>query len=298
MAPRPQVHDPESGSWGLKAWSAAVARLWHLVSLLLVLGFSNACFADTTITVTAAAKPSTVFLKPGQITTTYSAVVNHDYLARGEGNFEPGGASDGAIFVSIKDVFGRTLVAQQVQVLHTRSSNIAEERTPDQSVVWTNPTAQFVDVSAYGTILYASGNGRTNPARPTSGEYFETTVAAAKTVVSGGDDPNGGVPTVPGGSPSVPVVATKAAREVHAMIISGASTVSEAVNLSNCRLVGGLALLGRRSAQPPPSESTWPSGLTIVADPDLLRGRKVPPITPNLIDVRIVRDRISDQPSP
>jgi hypothetical protein len=45
--------------------------------------------------------------------------------------------------------------------------------------------------------------------------------------------------------------------------------------------------------------SAWSPGLEIIPDYALLTGKKIPPVTPNIIDVRIVRqDMTADFPSP
>jgi hypothetical protein len=45
--------------------------------------------------------------------------------------------------------------------------------------------------------------------------------------------------------------------------------------------------------------SAWSPGLKIIPDYVLLTGEKIPPVTPNIIDVRIVRqDVTADFPSP
>jgi hypothetical protein len=48
----------------------------------------------------------------------------------------------------------------------------------------------------------------------------------------------------------------------------------------------------------PPTPTAWSSGLTIIPDYALLTGEKIPPVTPNIIDVRIVRQEVTaDFPS-
>jgi hypothetical protein len=45
--------------------------------------------------------------------------------------------------------------------------------------------------------------------------------------------------------------------------------------------------------------SAWSPGLKIIPDYALLTGEKIPPVTPNIIDVRIVRQDVSAAfPSP
>jgi len=50
---------------------------------------------------------------------------------------------------------------------------------------------------------------------------------------------------------------------------------------------------------PSPASSSWSPGLRIVPDYALLTGEKIPPVTPNILDVRIVRQEVTaDFPSP
>jgi hypothetical protein len=71
--------------------------------------------------------------------------------------------------------------------------------------------------------------------------------------------------------------------------------------ISDCFLerhfTGGIVALGKvnNSASLP---SSWSPGLRIFPDYDLLTGTKIPPVTPNIIDVRIVRQLVqADFPS-
>jgi hypothetical protein len=101
------------------------------------------------------------------------------------------------------------------------------------------------------------------------------------------------------GSPSrsaPPVVSTPA--NIHAVIISGLSDPAKVISSPNVTLTGGIVALGK-DASPPVTPSSWSPGLQIVPDYGLLTGEKIPPVTPNLIDVRIVRQEVTaDFPSP
>jgi hypothetical protein len=56
-------------------------------------------------------------------------------------------------------------------------------------------------------------------------------------------------------------------------------------------LVGGVVALGKDPA-PPTAPNPWTNGLRIVPDEALLTGAKIPPLTPNIIDVRIVKHAV------
>jgi hypothetical protein len=94
-------------------------------------------------------------------------------------------------------------------------------------------------------------------------------------------------PSAPGGAPA----------NIHAVIISGLSDPAKVVVSSNVTLTGGIIALGKNGS-PPSTSSAWSPGLKIIPDYALLTGEKIPPVTPNIIDVRIVRqDVTADFPS-
>ena len=78
---------------------------------------------------------------------------------------------------------------------------------------------------------------------------------------------------------------------IHAVIISGRSDPSKIVTSQNVTLTGGVVALGKDPA-PPAAPSSWTTGLHIVPDEALLTGAKIPPLTPNIIDVRIVKHEV------
>jgi len=78
---------------------------------------------------------------------------------------------------------------------------------------------------------------------------------------------------------------------IHAVIISGRSNPAKIVTSQNVTLTGGVVALGRDPA-PPAAPSSWTTGLHIVPDEALLTGAKIPPLTPNIIDVRIVKHEV------
>ena len=95
-------------------------------------------------------------------------------------------------------------------------------------------------------------------------------------------------PSAPGGAPS----------NIHAVIVSGLSDPAKVIVSPNVTLTGGIVALGKNGSSPSTS-SAWSPGLKIIPDYALLTGEKIPPVTPNIIDVRIVRqDVTADFPSP
>ena len=95
-------------------------------------------------------------------------------------------------------------------------------------------------------------------------------------------------PSAPAGGPS----------NIHAVIVSGLSDPAKVIVSSNVTLTGGIVALGKNGS-PPSASSAWSPRLKIIPDYGLLTGEKIPPVTPNIIDVRIVRqDVTADFPSP
>ena len=93
-------------------------------------------------------------------------------------------------------------------------------------------------------------------------------------------------PPPPGYPVPVPV-----STSIHAVIISGRSDPAKIVTSQNVTLTGGVIALGKDPV-PPPTPSSWTTGLRIVPDEALLTGTKIPPVTPNIIDVRIVKHEV------
>jgi hypothetical protein len=115
-----------------------------------------------------------------------------------------------------------------------------------------------------------------------------STDAPPVTSPSGPSTSNLTPPLAPSGAPS----------NIHAVIVSGLSDPAKVVVSPNVILTGGIVALGKNN----PTASTpsaWSPGLKIIPDYALLTGEKIPPVTPNIIDVRIVRqDVTADFPSP
>jgi hypothetical protein len=78
---------------------------------------------------------------------------------------------------------------------------------------------------------------------------------------------------------------------IHAVIISGRSDPAKIVTSQNVTVTGGVVALGKDPALPT-KPSSWTAGLRIVPDQALLTGTKIPPVTPNIIDVRIVSHEV------
>jgi len=117
-------------------------------------------------------------------------------------------------------------------------------------------------------------------------------------------DPRGGEEPIPGstngdvlagaggsvfpgrGAPSAPIDV-----EIDAVIVSGANSpwgaVQRAPGVRNVTVVGGIIALGKTPlpGEPPPG-SPQPEWLRVVPDLRLLNGSVIPPVVPNIIDIR------------
>ena len=104
-------------------------------------------------------------------------------------------------------------------------------------------------------------------------------------------------PPAPGRSPaSVPpsVPGTPSARraQIHAVIVSSLSDPSQVLT-GNVNLTGGIVALGLPDSTSPQITGHWDPNVRITPDPELLNGDKIPPLVPNVIDVRIMHHEVS-----
>jgi hypothetical protein len=91
-----------------------------------------------------------------------------------------------------------------------------------------------------------------------------------------------------GGGDNIPTNPPASGSNVHAVIITGSGKLENAVNAqTNTTLVGGVIALGSANKPKISMPTHWSGNLTIAPDLNLLNGSKIPPITPNFVDVRI-----------
>jgi hypothetical protein len=98
--------------------------------------------------------------------------------------------------------------------------------------------------------------------------------------------PVGSIPPTGGSPPAAPVDVA-----INAVIVSGANSpwgaVQRAPGVGNVTITGGIIALGKRPlpGEPPPG-SPQPAWLRVVPDLRLLDGSVIPPVVPNIIDIR------------
>ena len=120
--------------------------------------------------------------------------------------------------------------------------------------------------------------------------------AGAKSVPGSASEPGSQrSPGNPGQEPNaVPPAAPPAQRraEIHAVIVSGLADPSQVLT-GNVHLTGGIVALGSPDPTAPQTPGRWDPNVKITPDPELLNGHKIPPLVPNVIDVRIMHHEVS-----
>jgi hypothetical protein len=96
-------------------------------------------------------------------------------------------------------------------------------------------------------------------------------------------------PPTPQSEPAPGIPSARRA-QIHAVIVSNLSDPSQVLS-GNVNLTGGIIALG----PPTPSQKPgrWDPNVQITPDPDLLNGSKIPPLVPNVIDVRITHYEVT-----
>jgi hypothetical protein len=265
------------------------AFLWAVILLVPVVAEMSVdcCRCATTINVDARPNASEVFLNQGVITVNYTIP-----LVFVDGGTDGSGPSGSGNTLRITVSAGDTELAVE-PVENPRIS-----QTPGQFTInygtfsFYNPTSQYLRISGSGAYVLAEKELFIS-IYPT---FREWGVPNGETTIVGGNTYSTGSQGTLGGGP--PPVAPTAPTNIHAVIISGLSDPTKIIASPNVTLTGGIVALGKDTS-PPQNPSSWSPGLRIVPDYGLLTGEKIPPVTPNILDVRIVRQEVTaDFPSP
>jgi hypothetical protein len=196
---------------------------------------------------------------------------------------------------------GRSIVTSYISendYMTTSSGNvlIGSEVAPGEQNPRTNIGTVIVDASSLGPgPLVFSTTGHSELAGPAAasfrnvfgGPFYVWTISPQSITPSLS-------PYVPRPSPTPISNATApvpVSTNIHAVIISGRSDPAKIVTSQNVTLTGGVVALGKDPA-PPAVPSAWTTGLHILPDEALLTGAKIPPVTPNIVDVRIVKHEV------
>jgi hypothetical protein len=272
------------GYWQNNCISALILNLVFLATV---------AYSNETISVDARPNTGEIFLNPGTITVNYSLPVI--FAGSGTDGGGPGGVPDPGVITNhglqiLVTAGDETLANYQVNY-----PSVAQDATVlnDGTFSFYNPIAQLVTISGSGTYVRNLKNEEN-----IYQQFQEWTVENGQTAFVGG--------TTSGGTSAVapPLRTTGLNRpplgrsNIHAIIISALSDPAKVIASPDVTLTGGIIALGKNPT-PPATPSTWSPGLQIVPDYALLTGEKIPPVTPNVIDVRIVRQEVTaDFPSP
>jgi hypothetical protein len=251
--------------------------------MLFELLFPSMSVCDTTISVDARPNPSQIFVNEGTITVNYSITLT----VVGTGS-DGGGPTDTGDSLRISVSAGGT----DLIVIPVESFTVAQGTSTVSygTFSFDNPVSQFLEISGSGGYVREI----TRPIQSIYPLFQQWTVLNGQTTIVGGDTPPIS-PKIP--PPESSQSSGRAVRSnIHAVIVSGLSDPAKVIASTNVTLTGGIVALGRTASSLP---SSWSSGLQIVPDYALLTGEKIPPVTPNILDVRIVRQEVTaDFPSP
>jgi hypothetical protein len=250
-------------------------------------------YCNETINVEARPNSAGILLNQGAITVNYLLPVTFAGSETDGGG--PGGVVSGFPFNHGLEILvtagGQTLADYQIT-----SPAIAQDGTVQNAGTFSfyNPIAQVVSISGSGAYV------RNLDSYGSVYQHFqEWVVENGQTIFPGTNGSSGGSSAItPPGKTTSTNLPPPIRSSIHAVIISGLSDPAKVITSPNVTLTGGVIALGKNST-PPVSPSTWSLGLSIIPDYQLLTGEKIPPVTPNILDVRIVRQEVTaDFPSP
>jgi len=90
------------------------------------------------------------------------------------------------------------------------------------------------------------------------------------------------------GSSGTPDPPLQVPSKLHTVIISAFSNPEKILTGGReISLTGGIIALGIATGSQANGQPSWPQNVRITPDQDLLNGTKIPPVTPNIVDVRI-----------
>lgn len=214
-----------------------------------------------------------IYVEAGMVTINFSALLQYS------GVREPW--SGGFANVLVYNTSGDSLATLPIP----NALQIYQDHAGSGTITWNNPVGQYIQISG---LIDFEGAGSNSP-------FYWFYLPGGRSIASGGDTPPGGgngvtkqSPTSPASPPVTPIVQSS----IHAVIISGLSDPAKVIASANVTLTGGIVALGKVNISSGPS-SAWSPGLRILPDYDLLTGTKIPPVTPNILDVRIVRQEVS-----
>jgi hypothetical protein len=251
--------------------------------------FVSSGYCDNTLNVVAQPDAAEVFVAAGSITVNYKIPLT--YLgAQTDGG---GPINEGSGLKVIVMAANQPLAEREINYPLSAASGPSGSAPVIGTFTFYNPIPQTVSISGSGTYTYILHQ----TVRGLYQSFREWMVLPGQTTISGGETPPSLSQTVVSGQSSRGSTPSLHSA-IHAVIISGLSDPAKVIASPNVTLTGGVIALGK-NPMPPATPSTWSPGLRILPDYALLTGEKIPPITPNILDVRIVRQELTaDFPSP
>ena len=167
------------------------------------------------------------------------------------------------------------------------SDNSDPDPGPTDPAAFTDPT----DQNAVNTLDFAAQQAHDAITTPWGGVPAPIALEnSGQPGPSGNPLPAG--PRNPGAIPLPPTTGAPSSRrtQIHAVIVSNLSDPSQVLS-GNVDLTGGIIALGPPTGSLKPGR--WDPRVRIIPDPDLLNGSKIPPLVPNVIDVRITHYEVT-----
>ncbi len=193
----------------------------------------------------------------------------------GDGSSSDGSSSDGS---SSSDGADAAAAAAAVAAATAQAPSASDPTAQDIAATENNTQESPLDAIQAIATTDPRGGEELSPGSTNGG-----VVDSPGGVVAG---PGGSVPAAGGSPPAAPVDVA-----INAVIVSGANSpwgaVQRAPGVRNVTVTGGIIALGKTPlpGEPPPG-SPQPAWLRVVPDLRLLDGSVIPPIVPNIIDIR------------
>jgi len=172
------------------------------------------------------------------------------------------------------------------------------DSAPDQADIADPTVTDPTNQNAVDNLDFAAQQAHDAITTPWGGVPVSSSFGNEGQLRAGGNPVPGGLEepgTFSPGPPTEPVPPTTGippARraQIHAVIVSNLSDPSQVLS-GNVNLTGGIIALG----PPTPSQKPghWDPNVHITPDPNLLNGSKIPPLVPNVIDVRITHYEVT-----
>jgi hypothetical protein len=240
-------------------------------------------YCDNTLNVVAQPSAAEVFVAAGTVTVNYKIPL----LYLGTQTDGGGPINEGSGLKVVVMAADQPLAEQEINYPLSAAIGPSGSTPVVGTFTFYNPVPETVSISGSGTYTYILQQ----PVQGLYQSFREWMVLPGQTTIFRGETPPSLSQTAVD-SQSSRGSAPSSAFAIHAVIISGLSDPAKVIASPNVTLTGGVIALGKNPTIPA-TPSTWSPGLRIVPDYALLTGEKIPPVTPNILDVRIVRQEVT-----